>query len=104
MSTYAIADAINKLADNFKYAISEKNKIEREKLEFEKEKFEFNKKQLNLSEPDNKSNTEKDYEGKVRCNHDWVYDCTVTDLLGRREHHRCRLCGQLKVIETARMV
>lgn len=44
MSTYAIADAINKFADNFKYAIGAKNQIEKEKLAFEKEKFEFEKK------------------------------------------------------------
>lgn len=104
MSTYLIADAIEKFANDFKEVIREKNKIEREKLEFEKEKFEFNKKQLNLSEPDNKPNTEEGFGREARCPHDWVYDCSVTDLLGRRERHRCRLCGELKVIETARMV
>ena len=99
MSTYAIADAIEKFANNFKYAIDAKNQIEKEKLAFEKEKFEYYRKQLNLNESNNKPNK----EDKVRCNHDWIYDCSVTDLLGRRERHRCRLCGELKVIETARI-
>jgi hypothetical protein len=99
MSTYAIANAIEKFANNFKYAIDAKNQIEKEKLAFEKEKFEYYRKQLNLNESDNKPNK----EDKVRCNHDWIYDCSVIDLLGRRERHRCRLCGELKVVETARI-
>lgn len=99
MSTYAIADAIEKFANNFKYAIDAKNQIEKEKLAFEREKFEYYRKQLNLNESNNKPNT----EDKARCNHDWIYDCAIVDLLGRREQHRCRLCGELKVVETARI-
>ena len=52
MSTYAIADAINKLADNLKYAIGTKNQIEKEKFEFykalEEEKFKLNNQHLDL--------------------------------------------------------
>ena len=101
MSTYAIADAIEKFANNFKYAIEAKNQIEKEKLAFEKEKFEYYKKQLNLSESDNKQNIEASYGCEVPCIHDWIYDCTIVDLLGRKERHRCRLCGEFRTIETA---
>lgn len=106
MSTYAIADAIEKFANNFKYAIEaknqiekEKNQVEKEKLAFEKEKFEYYKEQLNLSESNNKQNEEMSYGCEVSCNHDWIYDCSIVDMLGCKERHRCRLCGEFKTIE-----
>lgn len=102
MSTYAIADAIEKFAENFKYAVGARNQIEKDKLAFEKEKFEYYKKQLN--ESNNKQSVQMSYGCEVPCRHDWVYDCSVVDILGRKERHRCRLCGEFKTVETARMV
>lgn len=96
MSTYAIASAIEKFAKDFKEVISEKNKIEKEKLTFEKEKFEFYKQQLNLSE--NMFNKENHYD-EVSCNHHWVYECTITDMDGIKERHRCAICGDIKTME-----
>ena len=69
---------------------------------FEKEKFEYYKKQLN--ESNNKQSVQMSYGCEVPCRHDWVYDCSVVDILGRKERHRCRLCGEFKTVETARMV
>lgn len=97
MSTYAIASAIEKFARDFKEVISEKNKIEKEKLAFEKEKFEFNKRQLDLNEY--AFNAEKHHECEVSCNHDWRYECTIMDIDGCKERHRCSICGETKTME-----
>ena len=97
MSTYAIANAIEKFANDFKYAIESKNQIEKEKLAFEREKFEYYKKQLN--ESNNKQSAEMSYVCEVPCNHDWVYDCHVVDFLGHKERYRCRLCGETRTTE-----
>lgn len=96
MSTYVIASAIEKFAKDFKEVISEKNKIEKEKLAFEKEKFEFNKRQLDLSE--NTFNTEK-HNDEVSCNHYWKYECTIHDITGCKEFHRCAKCGETRIVE-----
>jgi predicted SprT family Zn-dependent metalloprotease len=92
MSTYAIADAIERLAKNFKEAVSEKNKIEREKLEFEREKFEFDKQQLKST-----SGT-LDYECKTFCNHDWRFECSLVNMTGCGERYRCAKCGDTKTV------
>ena len=97
MSTYVIADAINKLADNLKYAIGARNQIEKEKLAFEKEKFEFNKQQLNLNE--NAFGTNKHYECEVSCNHDWRFECHIVSMDGCAERHRCAKCGEVKTMK-----
>ena len=97
MNTYAIASAIEKFAKYFKEVISEKNQIEKDKLKFEKEKFEFNKRQLDLSEYT--FNAEKHRECGVSCNHDWRYECTITDMNGCKERYRCSICGETKTIE-----
>lgn len=92
MSTYAIADAIEKLAKNFKEVVSEKNKIEKEKLAFEKEKFEFNKQQLKLT------SDALDYEHKTLCNHDWRFECSLVNMTGCGERYRCAKCGETKTV------
>lgn len=75
MSTYAIASAIEKLAENFKKVMDDKNQIERERLEFEKDKF----KQL--------SNTE--------CNHDWeLSDEWIEDNNIILQRYLCKKCGE----------
>ena len=81
MSTYAIADAINKLADNIKYAIGAKNQIEKDKLAFEKEKFEFYKQQFNT-------------DTKPICEHEWRYRSQGS--IGH--HYICTKCGTMKVV------
>lgn len=91
MSTYAIADAINNLADNLKYAIGARNQTEKDKLEFEKEKFEFyrafEEEKLKLSNYDN-------------CDHKWISHgaamITVespTTPIGCYEYLICEKCG-----------
>ena len=83
MSTYAIADAINKLADNIKYAIGAKNQIEKDKLAFEKEKFEIHKQKQ-----------------EQNCNHEWT-SCgaamitvkSPTTPIGCYEYLVCTKCG-----------
>lgn len=81
MSTYAIADAINNLADNLKYAIGARNQIEKEKLAFEKEKFDFYKQQLN---PDT----------KPICEHEWRYKGQAVN----GHHYVCIKCGIMKQV------
>lgn len=86
MSTYAIADAIEKLADNCKYAvhaINDRNKIEREKLEFEREKFENHKQKQ-----------------EEICDHKWIgHGAAVitvkspTTPIGCYEYLICEKCG-----------
>lgn len=76
MSVYAIADAINRLADKYEKVMKEKNEIEREKLEFEKEKH----KQLTNPE----------------CNHEWElldewFDDNIKRVLQR---YLCKRCGE----------
>lgn len=74
MSTYAIASAIEKLAQNFKEVMDEKNKIERERLEFEKEKF----KQITNPE----------------CDHEWeIYYKACTRYDDDYDVYRCKKCG-----------
>ena len=103
MSTYAIASAIEQLAENFKKVMDDKNKIEREKLEFEKEKF----KQL--------TNTECDHEWEAyskdnslyackkcgiiqyqECEHDWIFDRSITNSIGTYIYYKCRKCSTEK--------
>lgn len=87
MSTYAIADAIETFAKNFKEAINEKNKIEKEKLAFEKEKYGFNKalKEERLK-PKN-------------CCHSWVVEVRKSDYIDEQGneycvvHQHCCECG-----------
>lgn len=95
MSTYAIADAIEKFARNFKEVISEKNKIEKEKLKLEKEKFEFNKQQLELNiELHNKESINK-------CNHNWKYESTSYSPkdMCYTQKYICTWCGETKTEE-----
>lgn len=83
MSTYHIADAIEKLANNFKEVMDEKNRIEREKLEFEKERF----KQLTLSE-----------HQQEECEHNWVYTDSTFDpsFMEYYTAYTCSKCGKTK--------
>lgn len=83
MSTYAIADAINKLADNFKYAIGAKNQIEKDKLAFEKEKFEFEKKK-------------EECKHKEECEHEWEITGTSINSFDVVHHYTCSKCGKKK--------
>lgn len=91
MSTYAIADAIEKFAYNFKYAIDAKNQIEKDRLAFEKEKFEFNKA---FEEEKLKSNNQDN------CIHEWI-SCgaamitvkSPTTPIGCYEYLVCEKCG-----------
>ena len=76
MSTYYIADAIEKLAQNFKEVMDEKNRIERERLEFEKEKF----KQL-LKQP----------KETKECNHEWKEVIEFMDV-----YWYCKKCGEIR--------
>lgn len=100
MSTYAIADAIGKFAENFKYAvhaINEKNKIERERLEFEKEKFEFSKQRLgNKQQPET-----SDKENGNCCDHHWRYMSTEFDQINMCyvRKYACAYCGETKTEE-----
>lgn len=82
MSTYAIASAIEKFANNFKEVISEKNKIEKEKLAFEKEKFEFEKKKEECEHHDEE------------CNHDWEMTGSSIDSFGVVHYLTCSKCGK----------
>ena len=97
MSTYAIASAIEKFANNFKEVINEKNKIEREKLEFEKEKFEFNKQQLEL----NNKNTKLGSNVDAYCNHNWRYESTtyIPSAMCNVRRYVCVYCGETKIEE-----
>ena len=120
MSTYAIANAIERLAENFKKVMDDKNKIEREKLEFEKEKF----KQITNQECDHdwelldewfdtdnkyvlyrylcKKCGETKFEsenGSRECEHDWVFDSSITNSAGTYIHYKCRKCGTKKCEE-----
>ena len=85
MSTYAIASAIEKLANNFKEVISEKNKIEKEKLALEKEKFELNKQHLNL-------------KIKPTCNHNWQFQSSYysESRMCHVNNYVCAYCGETK--------
>lgn len=91
MSTYAIADAINNLADNLKYAIGARNQIEKEKLAFEKEKFELNK-----AHKEEKLKSENYY-------HNWIIEVTKSDYIDEKGneycvvHQHCCKCGMIDV-------
>lgn len=90
MGTYAVADAIEKLADNFKYAIGAMNQIEKEKLAFEKEKFEFNKQQLDI-------NNER-YNNE--CKHDWHVVGSVAGTKAQYKVYVCSKCGAQQTEKT----
>ncbi len=94
MSTYAIADAINKFAENFKYAISEKNKVEKEKLAFEKEKFEFGKQRLNAKEHNNNRRNNSE------CEHDWRVVGSVQGTVAMYRVFVCPKCGAQQTEKT----
>lgn len=87
MSTYAIADAINKFADNFKYAIGEKNQIEKEKLAFEKEKFEYYK-------------AFEEQQLESCCKHDWHINGRLFGKEARYTMHTCSNCGKEEILKT----
>lgn len=87
MSTYAIADAIDKFAKNFKEVVSEKNQIEKEKLAFEKEKYDFKKAlKEEIMKPKN-------------CCHNWVTEVRKSDYIDEQGneycavYQHCRECG-----------
>lgn len=91
MSTYVIAGAIEKLVNNFRETIREKNTIEREKLAFEKEKFEFNK-------------TLKEERLKPKsCCHNWIIEVRKSDYMDEQNneycivHQHCSECGMTDV-------
>lgn len=92
MSTYAIADAINKLADNLRYAIDASNQIEKEKLALEKEKLELSKQQekttKNSSQPPAEFPTELHSDG---CVHDWKL---AGRLFGTKSRYTMWLCSK----------
>ena len=94
MSLYIVASAIDKLADNFKKVMDDKNKIEREKLAFEKEKF------LKLS-----SNNEDNYEHSHE--HKWMLESRYqiqTDPEYRWYYrYICPECGEIKITTTDRL-
>ncbi len=73
MSGYAIASAIDRLAEKYEKVMKEKNKIERDKLEFEKEKF----KQLS--------------QQPKECEHEWI---VVDDFMD--SYCYCKKCGVRK--------
>lgn len=103
MSTYAIADAINKLADNIKYAIGERNQIEKDKLAFEKEKFEFEKKkeQYNKELQDENLDDLISNHIKNQCNHNWKFEsyvCFPQDMCYMKKYV-CSKCGETKTEE-----
>lgn len=84
MSTYYIADAIKKLANNFKEV---EYKIEREKFEFEKMKFK------QLSQPEQQS------EQQVKeCEHDWLFNGSMLNSAGEHLYYKCLKCGATKLI------
>jgi hypothetical protein len=94
MSTYAIADAINKFADNFKYAIGAKNQIEKERLEFEKEKFEFSKQQSDTNDKQDK------HELECKCKHDWRFVGSVQGTVAMYRVYVCPICGAQQTEKT----
>ena len=77
MSTYAIADAIETFAKNFKEAINEKNKIEKEKLAFKKEKYDFNK-----------ALKEEKLKPK-NCYHNWIIEVKKSDYIDKQGNEYC---------------
>ena len=83
MSTYYIADSIDKFTKAFKEVIREKNSIEKEKLAFEKEKFEFEKKKLELE-----SNKQQE-----TCEHKWFVTGSSINSGGATYHYTCSKCG-----------
>lgn len=95
MSTYAIADAIEKFANNFKYTIEARNQIEKEKLAFEKEKLEYYKaieeEKFKLNKP------------KKDCNHNWIIEVRKSDYIDEYHneycvvHQYCCECGATDV-------
>lgn len=99
MSTYRIADAIEKFADNFKKVMDEKNKIEREKLAFEKEKF------LKLTDNNGYNSNEGNYEHDHV--HEWVFESRYqipTDPEYRWYYrYICSECGEIKITTTDKL-
>lgn len=87
MSTYAIASAIDRLAEKYEKVMKEKNKIEREKLEFEREKF----KQLSQQ-------PEQPEHQQAECEHNWVYTDSTFDPSFMEYHtvYTCSKCGKTK--------
>lgn len=83
MSTYYIADSIDKFTKAFKEVISEKNKIEKERLAFEKEKFEFEKKK-------------EEYKHEEKCEHEWEMTGSSIDSFDVVHHYVCSKCGKKK--------
>lgn len=124
MSVYAIADAINRLADKYEKVMKEKNEIEREKLEFEKEKH----KQLTNPECNHEwelldewfdddikrvlqrylckrcgetefraENDSRQNSEPEKCKHNWVLYKKVIHTAGEDYHKRCSKCGAMRV-------
>lgn len=85
MSTYAIASAIEQLAENFKKVMDDKNKIEDDKNKIEREKLEFEKEKFKqITNPE--------------CDHDWElldewFDTDNKYILCR---YFCKKCGDTK--------
>lgn len=110
MSTYYIADSIDKFTKAFKEVISEKNKIEKERLAFEKEKFEFEKKKEQFEkkkEQCDKRLQDKNLDGlisdhiKNQCNHNWKFEsyvCLPQDMCYIKKYV-CSKCGESKTEE-----
>ena len=94
MSTYAIADAINKFADNFKCAIGAKNQIEKDRLAFEKEKFEFSKQRLNTKEHNNNRRNNSE------CEHAWRIVGSVQGTVAMYRVFVCPKCGAQQTEKT----
>lgn len=82
MSTYLVADQIERFRKSFKEVISERNQIEKDKLKFEKEKFEFEKKKFELSK-----------QQEEVCKHDWQFKHGGT----LYDFYTCSKCGLHKV-------
>lgn len=96
MSTYAIASAIEKFADNFKYAIGAMNQVEKEKLAFEKEKFEFGKQQSDTN------NKQDKHELECECEHDWRIVGSVEGTVAMYQVFVCPKCGAQQTRKTIR--
>lgn len=99
MSTYRIADAIEKLADNFKKVMDEKNKIEKEKLAFEREKF------LKLTDNNEDNRNEDNYIHYHE--HEWVLESRYQIPTDPEYHwyyrYICTKCGEVKITTTDKL-